>query len=221
MKTNNKILSVLTEQGLLPLYYHDDAAISIAVLKALYKSGIRAVEYTHRGAKASQNFAKMMEVKNQMMPDLYLGIGTVKDLNQAQDYITLGADFVISPGFVPEIATYLKGEGILYSPGCMTPTEIGAAERAGVELIKLFPGNCIGPSFLMAVKGLFPDLHFMPTGGVTPGQANLEEWFHAGVVAVGMGSQLISTSLLEARDFDGLTKSTQTLLQQIRLIKNK
>ncbi len=90
------------------------------------------------------------------MPDLLLGIGTIKNQKQAADYVAVGADFFISPGFVPEVAEYLNGLGILYSPGCMTPTEIIAAENAGVKFIKLFPGNILGPDFLSGNQRYFP-----------------------------------------------------------------
>jgi 2-dehydro-3-deoxyphosphogluconate aldolase/(4S)-4-hydroxy-2-oxoglutarate aldolase len=95
----------------------------------------------------------------------------------------------VSPGFVPDVAAYCVSNDIFYAPGCMTPSEIIAAENAGIKFIKLFPGNMLGPEFLTTIKDIFPKLLFMPTGGVDTTKENIEGWFKAGVCAVGMGSK--------------------------------
>jgi 2-dehydro-3-deoxyphosphogluconate aldolase/(4S)-4-hydroxy-2-oxoglutarate aldolase len=161
----------------------------------------------------------MVEIRNTEMPDLLLGIGTIKNLQQAQEYYEVGADFFISPGFVPEVASFLKSKEVLYSPGCMTPTEIIAAENAGVKFIKLFPGNMLGPDFLSGIKDIFPKLLFMPTGGVDTTRANIEGWFKAGVSAVGMGSKLISKQLMADKDFATIESETKAVLNLIQSIK--
>jgi 2-dehydro-3-deoxyphosphogluconate aldolase/(4S)-4-hydroxy-2-oxoglutarate aldolase len=155
------------------------------------------------------------------MPGLLLGIGTVKNLAQAKEYISAGADFLVSPGFVLEIAEYAVSNDIFYAPGCMTPTEIIAAENAGVKFIKLFPGNMLGPEFLSGIKDIFPKLLFMPTGGVDTTKENIEGWFKAGVCAVGMGSKLISKKLMEQKDYSTIETETIAVLELIKAIKNK
>jgi 2-dehydro-3-deoxyphosphogluconate aldolase/(4S)-4-hydroxy-2-oxoglutarate aldolase len=154
------------------------------------------------------------------MPDLLLGVGTIKNMKQAEDYLAVGADFLVSPGFVPEVAEYAVKRDIFYSPGCMTPTEIIAAENAGITFIKLFPGNMLGPEFLSGIKDIFPNLLFMPTGGVDTTKENIESWFKAGVSAVGMGSKLISKKLMEAKDYDTIGQQTTIVLALIKAIKN-
>ncbi len=211
----------ITQQGMLPLYFNADENVSIEILKALYRGGIKAVEYTSRGTTALSNFKKMVAIRNVEMPDMLLGIGTVKNLNQAKEYYEVGADFFISPGFVPEVAEFLKQKEVLYSPGCMTPTEIIAAENAGVEFIKLFPGNALGATFLKAIKDIFPNLIFMPTGGVDTTKENIEEWYEAGVSAVGMGSKLISKQLMADKDYATIENETRKILALIETIKNK
>ena len=185
MKTSQQVSEAIVQQGILPLYFNADREVSLEILKVIYKAGIRAVEYTNRGEAAAQNFAEMVKLRNAEMPDLLLGIGTIKNLDQAKEYKTIGADFFISPGFVPEVASYLIAQDIFYSPGCMTPTEIIAAENAGVKFIKLFPGNMLGPEFLSGIKDIFPKLLFMPTGGVDTTKDNIEGWYKAGVSALG------------------------------------
>jgi 2-dehydro-3-deoxyphosphogluconate aldolase/(4S)-4-hydroxy-2-oxoglutarate aldolase len=221
MSKIQKVTEAIVAQGMLPLYFNSDENVTIEVLRAIYRAGIKAVEYTSRGETAMSNFAKMVQVRNAEMPDLLLGIGTIKNLHQAQEYYTIGADFFISPGFVPEVATFLKSKSVLYSPGCMTPTEIIAAENAGVKFIKLFPGNMLGPDFLSGIKDIFPNLRFMPTGGVDTTRANIEGWFKAGVSAVGMGSKLISKQLMADKDYKTIEAETKTVLELIQSIIKK
>lgn len=214
------VINTIVQQGMLPLYFHANENNSIEVLKALYRAGIKAVEYTSRGETAANNFTKMVAVRNSEMPDLLVGIGTIKTKEQAEKYIEIGADFFISPGFVPEVAALLKEKEILYSPGCMTPTEIMVAENAGIPFIKLFPGNMLGPDFLSSIKDIFPDLIFMPTGGVDTTAENIGAWFKAGVSAVGMGSKLISKQLMANNDFATIESETKKVLRLIQTIKN-
>jgi 2-dehydro-3-deoxyphosphogluconate aldolase/(4S)-4-hydroxy-2-oxoglutarate aldolase len=219
--TQEQVISVITEQGMLPLYFNPDETVSINVLKAIYRAGIKAVEYTNRGDAALSNFRKLVEVRNQEMNDLLLGVGTVKNLEDAKNYIGSGADFMVSPGFVPEVSTYARDKNIFYAPGCMTPSEIIAAENAGIKFIKLFPGNMLGTEFLTSIKEIFPKLLFMPTGGVDTTRENIEGWFKAGVCAVGMGSKLISKKLMEQKDYAAIEQATADVLRIINAIKNK
>ena len=221
MSNIQKVSDAIVKQGMLPLYFNADETVTIEVLRAVYKAGIMAVEYTSRGEAALSNFTKMVEIRNAEMPDLLLGIGTIKNLSQAEEYLKVGADFFISPGFVQEVAAFLIPKDIFYSPGCMTPTDIIAAENAGVTFIKLFPGNILGPDFLMAVKDIFPKLLFMPTGGVDTTVKNIEGWFKAGVSAVGMGSKLISKQLMADKEYVIIETETKKVLEIIQKIKTK
>jgi len=203
----------------LPLYFNADETVSIEVLRALYRAGVKAVEYTNRGEAALKNFKKLVEVRNIEMQGMLLGVGTIKNLQHAQSYINTGADFLVSPGFVPEVADYANSKDIFYAPGCMTPSEIIAAENKGIIFIKLFPGNLLGPEFVSSIKDIFPKLLFMPTGGVDTTKENIEGWFKAGVCAVGMGSKLISKKLMEQKDYAVIEKQTKEVLDIIQSIK--
>jgi 2-dehydro-3-deoxyphosphogluconate aldolase/(4S)-4-hydroxy-2-oxoglutarate aldolase len=101
----------------------------------------------------------------------------------------------------------------------MTPTEIIAAEKAGVTFIKLFPGNVLGAGFMNAVRDVFPNLNFMPTGGVDTTKESIESWFSAGVSAVGMGSKLVSKDLMQAKDYGTIEKETRKVLEIIQALK--
>ena len=220
MDNSQKVSEAIVNQGILPLYFNADETVTIEILKSVYKAGIRAIEYTNRGEAALKNFTKMVEIRNAEMPDLLLGVGTIKTLEQAKDFEKAGADFYISPGFVPEVASYLVAKDLFYSPGCMTPTEIITAENAGIKFIKLFPGNMLGPEFLSGIKDIFPHLKFMPTGGVDTTKESIESWYKAGVSAVGMGSKLISKKLMADQDYATIEEETKKVLEVIKSIKN-
>jgi 2-dehydro-3-deoxyphosphogluconate aldolase / (4S)-4-hydroxy-2-oxoglutarate aldolase len=219
MSKTQQITDAIIAQGILPLYFNPDETISVEVLRAIYRAGIKAVEYTNRGDEALNNFVKMSFVRNAEMPDLLLGVGTIKNLKDAKNYMAAGADFLVSPGFVKEVAEYAVNKDIFYAPGCMTPSEIIAAENAGIKFIKLFPGNMLGTEFLTTIKDIFPKLLFMPTGGVDTTKENIEGWFKAGVCAVGMGSKLISKKLMEAKDYTAIENATREVLALIVSIK--
>lgn len=219
MNTIQNTIEVIVNQGILPLYFTTDETISVEVLRTLYKAGIRAVEYTNRGPEALPNFTKMVSVRNTELPEMLLGIGTIKNVQQAKDFHNAGADFFISPGFVPEVASYLISNQLLYTPGCMTPTEIIAAENAGITFVKLFPGNILGTEFLSSIKDVFPSLFFMTTGGVEPTHASVESWFIAGASAVGLGSKLISKKRMEEQDYDVIENETKKMLEIIQTIR--
>jgi 2-dehydro-3-deoxyphosphogluconate aldolase/(4S)-4-hydroxy-2-oxoglutarate aldolase len=215
------VSEAIITQGILPLYFNQDEEVSVEILRSIYAAGIKAVEYTNRGEAALSNFKKLIEVRDNEMPGLLIGIGTVKNLEQSLDFLNIGADFLVSPGFVKEIADYAVKNDIFYAPGCMTPTDIIAAENVGVRFIKLFPGNILGVEFMSTIKDVFPKLKFMPTGGVDTTKESMESWFNAGVSAVGMGSKLISKKAMELKDYHAIKNDTKTVLELIKALKNK
>ena len=206
------LLALVPQQGILPLYFYKDTQVSIDILKALYNAGIRAVEYTNRGEAALGNFKAMRMVCDIEFKDMYLGIGTIKNGEAAQTFIDAGCDFIICPGLVESVVKVADANEVLWVPGCMTPSEVIAAENLGAKLVKLFPGNIIGMAFMQAIKELFPNLLFMPTGGVDTTKENIEGWFKSGVCAVGMGSKLVTKSIMENKQYDELITETKKVL---------
>jgi 2-dehydro-3-deoxyphosphogluconate aldolase/(4S)-4-hydroxy-2-oxoglutarate aldolase len=215
MEKKEELMKLIPEQGVLPLYFYKDTEVSIQVLKSLYRAGVRAVEYTNRGEAAFQNFKEMRKVCDQELKGMYLGIGTIKNAQMAETFIDAGTDFIICPGLVEEVAEVADTNNMLWVPGCMTPSEIIRAENLGAKMIKLFPGDLLGPGFLSSIKALFPDLLFMPTGGVSLDRENLSGWFKAGVCAVGMGSKLISKQLLEEKNYGKIEELTKEVMQTV------
>jgi 2-dehydro-3-deoxyphosphogluconate aldolase / (4S)-4-hydroxy-2-oxoglutarate aldolase len=212
-------LEAILQQGVLPLYFHANAEVSVNVLKALYAAGIRAVEYTNRGKEALQNFKVLVTVRDSNFKDMQLGIGTIKNELDAKYFIDAGADFIISPGMIPDVAKEVDKAQLLWIPGCMTVSEIIQAEALGAKFVKIFPGNLLGPAFVSSIKDIFPQMCFMPTGGVELNEENMNAWFKSGVVAVGLGSKLISKELLDQKNYSAIEKSTKEAISIVQRIK--
>ena len=154
------------------------------------------------------------------MPGLQLGAGTIKNKIEATEFINEGANFIVCPGVVEEVAKLANNNDLLWIPGCLTPTEIILAEDLGAQLVKLFPGSLLGPSYLAAIKEIFPDLLFMPTGDVETNEENLNSWFKSGATAVGIGSKLISKTLVESKDYAAIETLAKQTLQIVQKIKS-
>ena len=219
MSNESFIQTLIVKQGLLPLYYHENEKVSVGVLKALYDAGIRAVEYTNRGEAALPNFKTLRKLCDAEMKDMYLGIGTIKTADVANAFADAGADFLVSPVFDASVCDVAYLNKLLWVPGCMTPTEIHEAEKAGCTLVKLFPGHLLRPEFVRSIKELFPGVQFMCTGGVEPIESGLKAWFAAGVAVVGMGSQLITPIILQEGHYDLLRSHAVEVLRIIQQIK--
>lgn len=210
------IQQLICKEKMLPLFYDDSVETSIDVLKTLYEAGVRIVEYTNRGAQALDNFITLRKFVNAEIPGLQLGAGTIKTTVDAQLFISAGADFIVCPVVNKDVAAIVHKAELLWIPGCMTATEIFTAELNGATIVKIFPGNILGTGYINAVKEIFPDLLFMPTGGVEVTKENLSAWYNAGVCAVGMGSRLVSKSIIENKDYRKLSTLTKEVLQIIQ-----
>jgi 2-dehydro-3-deoxyphosphogluconate aldolase/(4S)-4-hydroxy-2-oxoglutarate aldolase len=219
MPKKERIIEAIVRQGLLPLYFHPVETTCNRVMESLYASGVRVIEFTNRGRQALKNFKALKKTAQKEFPGLLLGMGTVTDSKTASECVRMGADFLVSPGFIQPLAQYAKKENILWIPGCFSPTELAGAQAAGLKLVKIFPAQVLGPAFVRSVREVFPDLLFMPTGGVDA--TNLEDWFRSGVSAVGMGGSLISKEILEKNDFSRLALNTDTVMKTIAAEKSR
>lgn len=219
IKSKETAIAAIRKQGLLPLFYYEDAQVSLEIVRALYKAGVRVFEYTNRGKAALQNFKFLKEALKTEMQDLFLGIGTIKNTNELNDFLAAGADFIVCPVVDLEVGRLTHQAGLLWIPGCMTPTEINLAHQFGAGIIKLFPANILGPDYLSSIKELFQGQLFVPTGGVEIDETNIDTWFKAGVCAVGMGSKLVSKKIIENNDYEGLFSLTTKALEIINKVK--
>ncbi len=216
MSRKHEIIDAIVSGGLLPLFFHPSPESSTEVVKAIYDAGVRVVEYTNRGEAALDNF---ISLKKMNLPGMYLGIGTIRNAADAELFIAAGADFIISPGLSEDVFSVARARDILYIPGCMTPSEIMRAESLGASMVKLFPGNVLGAKYVSAIKELFPSISFMPTGGVDTTKENIKEWFDAGVAAVGMGSKLLSKTIIDEKKYSAITSQTKEIVTLIATVR--
>lgn len=214
-----QVFERMTEQGLVPLFYHADMQVCKDVAAACHRAGGRLLEFTNRGDFAHELFSELSKFVRHELPGMMLGAGSIAEAGTAALYMQLGANFIVSPALREDVALACNRRKVAYLPGCATLTEIGRAEELGCEVVKLFPGSSFAPQFVKDVKGPQPWTSIMPTGGVSPTEESLSAWFGAGVACVGMGSQLISKEVLEKRDFAALEKRVGEALETIRQVR--
>jgi 2-dehydro-3-deoxyphosphogluconate aldolase/(4S)-4-hydroxy-2-oxoglutarate aldolase len=217
--TRIEVAQTMAATGMVPLFYHADVEVGKQILKACYAGGARLMEFTNRGDFAHEVFGALNKYCLAELPEMILGVGSVTDAGTAALYLQLGANFVVTPVLREDIAVVCNRKKVLWSPGCASLTEICRAEELGCEIVKLFPGDVYGPGFVKAIKGPQPWTSIMPTGGVSPTEENLSAWFSAGVTCVGMGSQLISQTIIQTGDYAKLEQQTRAALAIIKSIK--
>jgi 2-dehydro-3-deoxyphosphogluconate aldolase/(4S)-4-hydroxy-2-oxoglutarate aldolase len=214
-----QILEKLEASPVVPLFFHADAIYAQSLLDACYAGGLRAFEFTNRGANAAATFAQLSKHVAANLPDLALGIGTIYRPEEAEQFLDLGADFIIQPIITPAVGEVCQRHNVAWMPGAMTPNEVYQAESLGAAVVKIFPGDAVGPGYIKALRGPMPNVKLMVTGGVQPNETNLREWFGAGVNYVGIGSQLIKKA--EELGIAGFTAHIAELVQIVKNIRGK
>jgi 2-dehydro-3-deoxyphosphogluconate aldolase/(4S)-4-hydroxy-2-oxoglutarate aldolase len=216
--SKQQVLSSMKATGMIPVFYNADIEIAKGVIDASYKGGVRVFEFTNRGGNAFDVFVQLLKHIDKY-PDLLLGIGTIMDGATAKKFIDAGAHFIVSPILKAEMAQVCKNHDVMWVPGCATLTEIVTGKELGAEVIKIFPGSVLGPGFVSAVMPVVPGLQLMPTGGVEPNEKNLSAWFKAGVVCVGMGSQLFTKEIMAEKNWSLLEKNVKEALEIIKKLR--
>ncbi len=215
-------VSTMKAIGLVPVFYNADFDIVKKIACACADGGARAIEFTNRGDRAIDVFRQLAQFRDTERVDMILGVGSICDASTAAMYINAGADFVVGPLLDEPTARVCNARKIPYSPGCGTVTEIHQAHLLGVEICKIFPGAQVGgPAFVKAVKGPMPWTELMPTGGVSPTQESLTEWFTAGIACAGIGSKLITKELVASNNYADLTNKVKETIEMIAQIRNK
>ena len=215
-----EVLETIMSTGLVPVFYNPNSDIVRQVANATLKGGCRLFEFTNRGDGACEVFKHVTALTEKKSGHI-IGVGSVVDAETAAMYVNMGAEFVVGPTFNPEVARFCNRRKVPYAPGCGTTTEIATAHEAGCEIVKVFPGESMGgPGFVKSILGPMPWTKVMPTGGVKPTQQSIFPWFEAGVVAVGIGSEMLKlTGSLQA-DCDAITSKTSEVLGWIRQTRN-
>ncbi len=213
------VYQTLEQSGFMPLFYHPDPETAFQVVAACARGGAQVVEFTNRGYFAHEVFAELRKRVRREFPDLLLGIGSIQDAGTTALYLQMGADFVITPLLREDVILTCHRRKVAVIPGVSTPSEIGRAEELGVEIVKIAPGEVLGPAFLKAHLAPCPWTKSMISGGVSPDEANLRGWFDAGATCVGMGSKLISKEVLEQKDWAGLEGKVVEIVERLKLLR--
>ncbi len=166
---------------------------------ALVEGGVRAIEVTYTTPEAASVIRWAAETFGDKV---VVGAGTLTEEAQVREAVAAGARYLVSPGLDFEVAAAMAESGLLSMVGALTPSEVMAARRVG-DVVKLFPGSLGGPAYLKALRGPFPDVPFMPTGGVS--RDNVRAWLDAGAVAVGAGGELVPSAALAAGDWQQIS----------------
>jgi 2-dehydro-3-deoxyphosphogluconate aldolase/(4S)-4-hydroxy-2-oxoglutarate aldolase len=158
-----------------------------------------------------ENFTKLKEISANEFPELLLGIGTVKNIKEMDDYADAKADFIITPVINEELVKHSVAKNINLIPGCFTPSDVNIAFQSGLRLVKIFPADALGKNYIRSIQPVFPGMNFMPTAGINADFDDITEWMKGGAIAVGLGSSLVRTDFTSEQ----LTEKVQNLLQQL------
>src|SRR3954452_15669803 len=204
LMTSREILAFITEVGIVPVVRCSSAEGAVETVGALYRGGIRAAEITMTVPGAIRALEKAAD---QYGDKLVLGAGTVLDPETARSCMLAGAEFFVTPSLRTSTIEMAKRYSKVICPGALTPTEVLTAWEAGADAVKIFPcGNVGGPKYIKALKGPFPHIEMIPTGGV-----NLEttgEFLKAGACAVAVGGELVDAKTIQEGRFDVIEDRT-------------
>ncbi|MEP6619702.1 MAG: bifunctional 4-hydroxy-2-oxoglutarate aldolase/2-dehydro-3-deoxy-phosphogluconate aldolase [bacterium] len=221
-KDRLSVLLAMMDQGVIPVFYHPDIDVCKKVIQACANGGAKCIEFTNRGDFAPHVFLEVTQHFAKVDPSVIMGVGSIVDAPTAGIYIANGARFVVGPLLNADVARICNRRGIPYSPGCGSATEIGDAQELGCEIVKVFPGSSVGgPDFVKSILGPMPWTRIMPTGGVEATEASLKAWFGAGIVACGIGSNLVTKELLDKQDYAGIETKVRDTVALIKTIRAK
>lgn len=212
MKSKSEVKAQIAAERVVAVIRLSDPDKLIPVIEAIAKGGIRCIEITMTVPNAIE---LIRSVSAQVSDDICIGAGTVLNADTAHAVIDAGARFVVSPIMNPSVITACKERDVYCAPGCYTPTEIFAAYALGADVIKVFPATSLGPTYFKDLKGPFPYIQLMPTGGVSIDNAH--EWIAAGAVAVGIGSDLLDKKAIEEGRYEVLTERARRLAANVQI----
>lgn len=207
----SEVLEKVKSLGLLAVIRGPSAELTVQMVEALVKGGVTGIEITYSTPNAEE---VVKTLSNKFGDSILLGMGTLTKPEQAASAKAAGAHFLVSPICEAELVKAMVGSGLLTMAGALTPTEVFQAYSLGVDVVKVFPGSLGGPAYIKALKGPFPYIPMMPTGGVSA--TNAKDWFAAGVVAVGAGSELCPPALAKEGKFAEISQNAAEFVKIIQ-----
>ena len=208
---------MIREVGIIPVIRAPSADAAVAVVEALLQAGLTVAEITMTVPNAIEAIGA---VAKRFARQVLVGAGTVTDAETARRAVDAGADFIVTPCLVPEVIDAARRADVAVLPGALTPGEVFEAFRLGGDMVKVFPVQSVGgAAYLRALRGPFPDIALVPTGGVT--LENIREMFDAGAAAVGVGSELVSKDALTQRDYAAIGALASQFLAAARKARTR
>jgi 2-dehydro-3-deoxyphosphogluconate aldolase/(4S)-4-hydroxy-2-oxoglutarate aldolase len=220
MRNPTPFIQRMDQAGIMPIFFNSDEKVCLNLLEAAYEGGIRVIEMVNRGKEAPVIFPAIRKLADQL-PGLSLGIGTIYHPWEAEIFIDKGAEFIVAPVMNPKLGEYCQKADLPWVPGCGTVTEVFFAQELGAELVKIYPANVLTTEFVKAVHAVIPTVEIIPTGGVEPNEESIKSWFDAGVLCLGMGSQLFKKELIAKGAFPQITEVIREALAIIKAIKGQ
>jgi 2-dehydro-3-deoxyphosphogluconate aldolase / (4S)-4-hydroxy-2-oxoglutarate aldolase len=205
------VLEKVKQLGLLAVIRGPSVDLTVQMVGALIKGGVLGIEITYSTPNAEE---VVKTLAAQYGDQIVLGMGTLTKPEQAESAIKAGANYLVSPISEPVLIKTMVDTGLLTMAGALTPTEVYQVYSLGTDVVKIFPGSLGGPAYIKALKGPFPYIPMMPTGGVSAN--NVADWFKAGVVAVGAGSELCPPELAKAGRFAEITQKAAEFVKIIQ-----
>jgi 2-dehydro-3-deoxyphosphogluconate aldolase/(4S)-4-hydroxy-2-oxoglutarate aldolase len=210
MLSKEEITNKVKEYGLLAVIRGPSAELTIKMVDALIAGGVKGIEITYSTPQAA---SVVRNLAQRYGAEILLGMGTLTRPEQAEEATRAGATFLVSPICQVELVKAMLDTGLAVMTGALTPSEVFQAYTLGSSIVKIFPGSLTGPGYIKALRGPFPYIPMMPTGGVS--LENIGEWFAAGAVAVGAGSELCPKQLAEAGEFDKISANARRFVEAI------
>lgn len=220
MRNPSPFIQKMHAGGMMPIFFHPDEKVCLELLHVAYEGGVRVIEMVNRGKEAKSIFPKIRAAADKL-PGIYLGAGTIYHPHEAEEYIDMGAEFIVAPVMNPKLGEYCAKVEVPWIPGCGTVSEVFFAQELGAELAKIYPANVLGPEFFPAVHAVMPKIELIPTGGVEPTAESLSTWFDAGALCVGMGSQLFRKDLIAKGAFSEIKEAVRRAMAIIESIREK
>ena len=202
--------------GLIAVIRGPSTDLTLKMVEALVAGGVQGIEITYTTPNAPQVVKSLDQAFGEQ---IVLGMGTLTEPAQAEEAIQAGARFLVSPICEAELSQAMVATGLPVMIGALTPTEVYKAHRLGSDVVKIFPGATVGPAYIKALKGPFPHIEMMPTGGVSAG--NVAEWFAAGVFGVGAGSELCPTAWAKEGRFTDITQRAVEFVHAVQAARPK
>jgi 2-dehydro-3-deoxyphosphogluconate aldolase/(4S)-4-hydroxy-2-oxoglutarate aldolase len=217
MTVTHPALARIRDVGIVPVIRAESDETALRIAEALIAAGLAVIEITMTVPNAAR---AMASIAGRFGADVVLGAGTITSTAMVSTAVDAGCTFLVTPCLLPAVVADAKARGVPVICGALTPTEVFAAHQSGADLVKVFPAGAVGgPAYIRALKGPFPTIDFVVTGGVS--LQTVGDYFKAGVAAIGVGGELISREAVRAGDFQIIGAAGRQFVEAVRNARSR